>query len=149
MEVSKWWKKSNFQKFKLKWKIVKHFYKAQTVSHLQEIIQPPPEPTTNHIKSHYLSRTNIFLRIYTEIYRHLLSKCFKNAALGRQEMGQCKCFFWHQIETCLLENLKSQKDFWLYCGSILFLISSLIHKMNEAFWAKVHCKISYLFSSFC
>ena len=37
--------------------------------------------------------TKIFLRRYTEIYRHLISKCFKNAVLGRQEMVQRKYFF--------------------------------------------------------
>ena len=53
----------------------------------------------------YVFGTKSFLRRYTEIYKHLLSKCCKNAALWRQEMVQPKCFFWHQTQTCLLENL--------------------------------------------
>ena len=38
-------------------------------------------------------RTKNFLQICTEIYRHLLSKCSKNAVLARPEIVQCKCFF--------------------------------------------------------
>ena len=52
---------------------------------------PPTFP--QQIKSYYFSGTKIFLRSYTEIYRHLFSKRFKNVVLGRQEMVQCKCFF--------------------------------------------------------
>ena len=46
----------------------------------------------------------------------MLSKCINKAVLKRQEMVQCKCFFWHQTETCLLENLcKVRKIFdWLW-----------------------------------
>ena len=51
-------------------------------------------PTHLHqIKSYCLSGTKNFLRRYTEIYRHLLSKYLKNAVLRLQEMAQCKCFF--------------------------------------------------------
>ena len=68
-------------------------YKGQTVSLVKEIIQPLHHPSLNQIKSYYGSGTKIFLRRYTEIYRHLLSKCFRNAVLERQEMMQCKFFF--------------------------------------------------------
>ena len=47
------------------------------------------------IKSYYVFGKKIFLQRYAEIYRHLPSKSFKNAALGRQEIVQCKCFFLH------------------------------------------------------
>ena len=40
------------------------------------------------IKSYYVYGEKIFLRRYIEIYRHL----------------QCKCFFWYQTETFVLEN---------------------------------------------
>ena len=70
------------------------FYYAQTASRLKEIIQPPPpHPTAYQIKPYYVSETKIFLRRYKEIYRHLLSKCFKNAVRRRQEMMQYKYFF--------------------------------------------------------
>ena len=103
------WKFQRFNtldRFSIKMKNCKTLYEVQTASHLKEIFQsPPPQPTPHQIKSYYVSGTKILLRRYTEIYRHLLSRCFKNAVLGRQEMMQCKCYFLRQIETCLLENL--------------------------------------------
>ena len=80
-----------FSKTSIKTENCKTFYKAQTASHLKEIIQPPP----------YQIKPYPFLRRYKEIYRHFLSMCFKNAVLGCQEMVQYKYLFWHQTETCL------------------------------------------------
>ena len=97
---------NTLDRFSIKMKNCKTLYEVQTASHLKEIFQsPPPQPTPHQIKSYYVSGTKILLRRYTEIYRHLLSKYFKDAVLGRQEMMQCKCYFLHQTETCLLENL--------------------------------------------
>ena len=79
------------KKIPVKIKNCKAFYKTQTASRLNEII--------------YLFGTKLFWGSYTEIFRHLLSKYFENGVFGRQEMLQCKCFFWHQTERCLLENL--------------------------------------------
>ena len=107
MEVSKCWKITELPKDSLKMKNCKTRYKAQTASRLKEVIEPPP--THSHqINPHNVVGIKIFLRRYTEIYRHLLSKCFKNVALGRQEMVQCKCFFWHQTETCVGKFEKSE-----------------------------------------
>ena len=64
----------------------KTFYEAQAAGRLKEIIQPPPQPLPHQIKSYCVFRTKIFLRIYTEIYKHLLLKCFKNAILRRQDV---------------------------------------------------------------
>ena len=82
----------------------KTFCKAQTASCLKIFIQSPP---ILPLPDETLVRlgNNFFIRRYIEIYRHLLSKCFKNAVLGRQEIVYCKYFFWHHTETCLLENL--------------------------------------------
>ena len=113
--------KNSYWKISIKLKNCKILYDTQIASHLKEIIQPPP--THHQIKSYYAFETKIFLTRYTELYRHLLSKCFKKVVLGHQEIGQCKCFFWHQTETCLLENLYSEKVFCLCFGSILFSIS--------------------------
>ena len=77
----------------IKIKICKTFYEAQTASRLKKTIQPHPQTTTHSIKSYYVSGIKDFLGRYTEIYRHLLSNCFKNAVLGLQEMVQCNCFF--------------------------------------------------------
>ena len=73
----------------------KTFYESQTASHLQEIIQRSPNPTPSDKMLLRLSKKKFlytYIQIYTEIYRHLLSKYFKNGDLGRQEMVQCKCF---------------------------------------------------------
>ena len=69
-----------------------------------------------------------------EIYKHLLLKCFNNAAYGRQEMVQCKYFFWHMTERCSLKNLKSQKGFCLCCGSIMFSMSSELKFVKRIFF---------------
>ena len=76
---------------------LKTFYKAQTANRLKEIIQPLPTSPTPRAdeadKIFSVSGTKKFLRRYAEIYRHLPSKFFKNAVLGRQEIVQCKIFF--------------------------------------------------------
>ena len=91
--------------------------------------------------------------IYTEIYRHLHSKCFKNSGLGRQEMVQCKCFFWHKTEICLLKNLQSetwQRLLAVLHEHIIFNVKWIeARKMSEVFWAKLYCEMSDLFTSFC
>ena len=92
-----------------------------------------PSATHHQIKSHYLIRTKSFLGRYKEIYRHLLSKCFKKVVLGRQEMGLCKYFFWHQTEPCFLENLQTEKVFCLCFGSIL---SSVSKELKFVTWVK-------------
>ena len=73
-----------FSKISFKIKNCKTFCKAQTVNRLKKFIQAPPSHP-RQIKPYYVSKTN-FLRRYIEIYRHLLSNCFNNAVLGRQEM---------------------------------------------------------------
>ena len=99
--TKKYW---NFEKFQLKWKIVKHFTRAKQQATLRKLFSLP-QPPYHQIKSCYGFETKLFLERYTEIYRHFFSKCFMKVVLGRQEMVQCKCFFLHQTETSLLENV--------------------------------------------
>ena len=127
------------------WKI---FYEAQTQqrSALRKLFNLSPlQPDKNLITS--LEQKFSYGDIATEIYRHLLSKCFKNAVLGPQEMVECKCFFWHQTKKCLLEKLRSGKRFWLCWRSILFSVSSELRfvKSVRFSWAKLYCKMSNLF----
>ena len=96
MEVSKW---LNFQKFQLKWEKLKHFKRPKQRPALRKLFGPPLD------KSLLRLWNNIFSRRYTGIYWHLLFKFFDNIVPGLLEMVQCKCFYWHQPETCLLENL--------------------------------------------
>ena len=73
-------------------KILKHFRVPNSDLPKGNYAAPPPPPPYQ-IKTSYVSGTKIFERRCTEIYRHLLYKCSKNAVLGRLEMVQCKCFF--------------------------------------------------------
>ena len=69
----------------------KTFYETQKASRLKEIIQPPPTPIPSPDKIWlHLGSKKIFLERCAEIYKHLLSKCFKKVVLGRQEMVLCK-----------------------------------------------------------
>ena len=78
-----------FWKISIKIKNCKAFCKAQTANRLKKHYSvsqhpTPPPPTRTNLTT---SRKQFFLRRYKEIYRHLLSKCFKNAVLGHQEMA--------------------------------------------------------------
>ena len=125
---------------------------VQTAIRLKEIIQPQPPPTHHRIEFYCFCQTKIFLRRYTEIHRHLLSKCFRNTVVGCQGMVLhhfWKCFFQHQTETCLLENLWSEKDFWLCCGSKLFSMSLKFIKSMRFFEWNCIVKWVIFFASFC
>ena len=79
-----------FSKISIKIQNCKTFCKAQTTNRLNNFFQSPsiPPPTTIPQGQTLLRlRNNFFLRRYIEIYRHLLSKCFKNAVIGRQEIA--------------------------------------------------------------
>ena len=59
-------------------------------------------------------------------------------------MVQCKCFFWHQTKTCLLENFSSEKGFRLF-----FRLAEKGFRTHFIFiinWVEVD-KISYFFKS--
>ena len=86
------WISKNF----IKVKNCKTFYETQTASHLKEVFSLPPP----------LILPDILLRLWNknvlkETYRNIQTFAFK----VHQEIVQCKCFFWHQTETYLLENL--------------------------------------------
>ena len=87
---------AEFSNISIKMKKYKTICKTQTASRLKNFIQSPPIPPPlllHEMKHYYISKTKFFLRRYIEIYRYLLSKYFKNAVLGCQEMMQCKYSF--------------------------------------------------------
>ena len=98
------------------------FYEAQRVSCLKEIIPPPPnpQPTPYQIRCYYVFGTKIFIRRYTKKYRHLLSKCFKNAFLWRQEMIQPKCFSDTKQEYVCWKICEVRKVFHCVAGAYYF-----------------------------
>ena len=71
------------------------FCKAQTASRLEKLIQLAPNPPhqIKRLPTLLRLRKKFFVGRYIGIYRPLLSKCFKNAVPGRQEMVQSKYFF--------------------------------------------------------
>ena len=76
-----------FSKISIKIKIVKHYASPKQWTALRNLFSPPPShfsPSTTRTNL-TTSRKQFFFK---EIYRntHLLSKCFKNVVLGRQEM---------------------------------------------------------------
>ena len=105
MEVLKCWIMLEVQKISIKMKNCKSFLWGPNSQLPQGNYSASPQSPTHPPSDKILLRLwkkNIWR--YTEIYRHLIWKCFKNAVLWGQEMVQPKCFFWHQTETCLLEN---------------------------------------------
>ena len=84
-------------------------------------------------------------------YKHIrYLSASKMRALGRQEMVQCKCFFWHQTETRMLEYLQSQKSFWLCCGSILISMSSVLRFVQRVRFFEGNCTVkSVIFFASC
>ena len=98
-----------------------------------------------------MSGTKILLQRCTEIFRHLLSRYFKNAVVERQEMMQCKCFFWYQTEKILLEKLSNEKGFWLRCESVLFSMSSELRFLKWVRFFERNCIVKWVifWASFC
>ena len=138
MEVFKCWKTKKFPKVSIKMKKFKTFYKVQVAANRsKEIIQFPPDKGWR----------KIFSLKYTEIYRHLLSKCFKDAAPQRLEMVQCKCFFLAPTRNMLAGKfVKRVRSLAVLREYIFYKVEWVeIRKMSKVFWAKIYCKMSDLF----
>ena len=79
----------------------KKLYENQTASKLFSLPPTHSPPSPNKILQRLWNKT-FLMKIYRNIQTFAF-KVLKNIVLGRQEMVQC--FFWHKIQTCLLENL--------------------------------------------
>ena len=135
----------NFKKFHLKWKIVKYFARSKQQVTLRNY-PASSHPTAHQIKPYYVSETKIFLRRYLEIHRHLLSKCFKNAVLERQEMVHAIFFLTPNKNMIALKFVKSEIFLNVLREHIIFNIKWVeVHKMSDAVWAKLYCKMCDLF----
>ena len=124
----------------------KTFCKAQTASCLKIFIQSPPIPP---LPDETLVRlgNNFFIRRYIEIYRHLLSKCFKNAVLGRQEIVVLQIFFLASHRNMFAGKfIKSERFLAVFREHIIFKVKWVkVCKMSEVFLAKLCCKLRDLF----
>ena len=132
----------NFQQFQIKWKIVKHFARPKQWATFRKLyslppFHPPPDKTLLHLWNKSFLK-EIFRNIQTFAFK-VLQEC--NSWTSRN--GAVQYFFWHQTKTWLLENLWSQKYFWLCWGSNVKWVE--VRKMSDAFWAKLYCKMCDLF----
>ena len=135
----------NCQKYQLKRKIVKYFARSKQRAALRKLFSLP-HPTPHQIKPYYVFGIKIFLRRYIEIYRHLLSICFKNAVLGRQEMVLNKYFSDTKQKHVCWKFVKSENFLAALREHIIFNVKWVeVRKMSEIFWAKLYCKMCDLF----
>ena len=131
--------------------MVKHFARFKQRAALRKLFSLPPNHP-HHIKSYFVSGTKLFLRRYTEIYRYLLSKRFKNPVLGCQEIVHCNFFFFFFFFFCdSIHKHICWKMGWVYCGIILFSMPS---KLGFITWVKLfeqNCIVKWVtfFASFC
>ena len=125
MEVSKYWKKVEFTKISIKMKNCKTFYEAQKTSRVNEIIQLPSNPPPSD-----KILLPLFLRRYTEINGHLLSKCFKNAVLGVKKRWSANVFSDSIQKYVCWKILVNSERFWLCC------------KTFDTFWTDETLKMS-------
>ena len=107
------------KKFQLKWKVIRHFTRLKQRVALEKLFSLPPS-NPRKIKCYYVFGTKSFLRRYTEICRHFLSKHFKNGVLECQEMVQCTFFLWLHAETCLCARKLVRKAFGCIAGAYYF-----------------------------
>ena len=108
-----------------------------------------PQTHPHQTKSYYFSGTKVFLQRYTETYRHLLSKCFKNAVPGRHKMVQYNFFSDTKQEHVFWKTFKVRKAFGFLREHIIFNVKWVNFCKNEwSFWEKLYCKMSDLFGQF-
>ena len=132
----------NFQKFPLKWKIVKHFTRPKPRVALKKLFRlhhPAPTPPDENLLSLW---NKIFLK---EIYRNIQTFAFKvllecsswacrNGAVWHHQMFAGKFLKWKMFLAVLREH-------------ILFNVELVeVGKMIDVFWVKLYCKIS---DNFC
>ena len=122
--------------------ISKHFTIPKVRAAWRKLFSPSPrQKLKDKAKSLEQVFSNRSLQKYTDIWFSSASKCFSNAVLRRLEKVQCKCFFWHQPEICFSAMLQEYICYNVEWVEVL--------KISQVFWAKLYCKMSYLFCWFC
>ena len=130
-----------FQKFSLKWKIEQHFMRPKQLA-IQKKLLSLPQTYPHQTKSYYFCGTKIFWQSYTEIYRHLLSKCFKSAVPFFSDTKQ-KHVFW--------KTFKVRKAFAFLQEHIIFNVKWVTFcKMGEVFFER-NCVVKWMtfLANFC
>ena len=149
MEVSKCWKIVEFPKISIKIKKMKNILWSPNSQRSEINYSISLQPTPHPIKFYYLSGTKISLRRYGEIHRYLLQEC----SCWASRDSAVQFFFWHQTEAPSMENLQSQKVFWLCCESMLFSMSIELRFAKWLRFFEQNCIIKRLifsgFETFC
>ena len=86
------------------WKIVKNFARPKQRATIRKLFSLLPLTKSPDQILSFLWNKNIL----TEIYRNVQTFAFKvlrECSLRASRKGSMQCYFWHQTETCLLENL--------------------------------------------
>ena len=140
------WKMLNFQKFQLKWKILKHFTRPKPQATLRKLFSPPPD------NMFFLLWNKNFL---TAIYRNIQTLAF-------QVLGECSCWAsrngavqvvfsgTNQKHVCW-KICKARKDFWLCCWSMFFIMLSELRFLKWVRFFERSCIVKRVifFASFC
>ena len=112
---------------------------------------PPPTPlSSNNILLPLWNKVSLgrYAR-YTAIYRHLLSKYFKNAVQGVKKWCCANVFSDTKQKDVCWKIYKVRKVFGYVAGAYQFQCQVSWGSQNEVFWAKLYCKMSDFFASFC
>ena len=130
----------NFQKFQLKWKIVKHFARSKQRTALRNLFSlppthPPPDKTLLHLGN------KIFFK---EIYRNIQTFAFKvlqecSSWVSRNDAVQI--FFLTPHRNMFARKFVKSERFLAVLGSILFSLSTEL----RIILAKLYCKMCDLF----
>ena len=139
----------NFQKFQLKWKIVKHFTRPKQRTVLIKLFSlplthSPPDKLLLRLWNKY------FL---TEIYRNIQAfalKVLQECSSWAARNGPVEMFCYNTRNMFSETFVKSEKVFGCVAGAYYFHYQVEVWiievcKMSEIFWAKLYCKLSDLF----
>ena len=135
----------NFQKFQLKWKIVKRFATPKQWAALRKLFRlPSTHPPPDKILLGLWNKKSL-----TGIYRNIQTfafKVFQECSSWASRDGALQMFFLTPIRNMLAEKfLKSKRVLAVLREHIIFNVKWVeVRKLSEAFWAKVYCKMSDL-----
>ena len=135
--VEKW---LNFQKFRLKWKIVKHFTSSNSEPPLRELFSLS-KPDKMLLRLWNTIRDN---QKYTDICFQRVPRICSSWAW---RIDAVQIFFLTSNRKMLAGKfVKWERFLAVLREHIIFNIKWVeVRKMSEVFWAKLYCKMSYFF----
>ena len=132
-------KNSWILKSSIKMKNCQTFYESQTVSHLQEITQPSPNPPTSDKTLLRLWKKNFL----TEIYRDIQTFAFKVLQKSSSWVSRNGAV---QIFSLTSSRNMSERLLGVLQEHIVFNVKWVeVRKMSDVFRAKLYSKMSDLF----